>query len=197
MHLYNLDLRLASIQSFLNRVALSVDEEYSAIIRQIEAGYFNTYDDEINACYNDDEENAFYDAWQCEDIAIRATFAELNVFIESTFQSLAVIPFANFQRQRGDESLKNVTRLNFQTLRDLIENHYQIDMEGLPHFQDIQDIRETVNAYKHRNGYPDPFKDPNNIRFGERIRLDRKAAFEKIEAVRKFLQALFAVAEPD
>ena len=76
-------IKLEAIHNFLKRVAASVDAEYLEIISRAEAGEFSHYDE---------EGNAFFMPINSEEIAIRATFAELNALIEFEFQDLAAKP---------------------------------------------------------------------------------------------------------
>lgn len=179
-----LHIELEAIRNFLKRVAASVDAEYLEIISRVEAGEFSDYDE---------ESNAFFMPMQSEEIAIRATFAELNALIESEFQSLAVKPFAEQQNKKEPKRLKLVWDINREQLRRLIEEYYQVNFNDLSGFEKVEEIRRTINAYKHRGGVKNPRRgdllESKNLL--EKFKLERENAFRCIEAVNDFLKALW------
>ena len=179
-----LRIELEAIRNFLERVADSVDAEYLEIISRIEAGEFSHYDDESNALFMPISR---------EEIAIRATFAELNALVESKFQCLAAEPLAKQQNKNDPKRPKLVWDINREKLRRMIEEHYQVNFDALSGFEKVEEIRRTINAYKHRWGVKNPrggglLESENWL---EKFKLERENAFQCIDAVNDFLMALW------
>lgn len=176
-------IKLEAIHNFLKRVAASVDAEYLEIISRAEAGEFSHYDE---------EGNAFFMPINSEEIAIRATFAELNALIEFEFQDLAAKPLTELQNKKKSKRPKSVWDINREQLRRMIEEYYQVNFEELPGFGKVEEIRRTTNAYKHRRGVKDSNRgDPESKYVPEYFALERENAFQCIEAVTDFLRSLW------
>lgn len=86
---------------------------------------------------------------------------------------------------------KIVWDLKKDDLYRLIEGYYHISIDDLPGSKKVEEIRRTVNAYKHRKGFKDSRKDADWTHCPEKFQLEREKAFHQIEAVRDFLQALW------
>ena len=179
-----LNMKLKSIRTFLNRVCESVDREYFAIIQRSEAGEFNDEDEEMNT---------FFDPMMSEEIGIRAVYHELNALIESELQSLASAPFAEQEHTSKRKRKRIIWDLRRKELSELIESYYAVSFDDLPGSGQIEDIRRTVNSYKHRSGFKDPRKwtDRPMTSFPERFKLERETACQCIDATRDFFQSLW------
>jgi hypothetical protein len=181
--LFILNMELDSIRSFLERVVKSVDSDYIEITHRAGIGEFAD---------EDDESNAFFDPEMSEEIAIRATLGELNALVEWELQHIASEPFAQEQIAKRTKHNKIIWDLKRDDLYRLIEEYYSISVDDLPGSKEVEEIRRTINAYKHRKGFKDSRKDTDWIYFLEKYEVEREKAFSYIEAVRDFLQALWA-----
>jgi hypothetical protein len=182
-YLLVLNMELESIRSFLERVGKSVDSDYTEIMRRVEAGEFAD---------EDEEGNAFFDPMMSDEIAVRATLGELNALVEWELQQVTVEPLAQEQKAKKSKQNRIVWDLKPHDLYHLIEGYYHISIDDLPGSKEVEEIRRTVNAYKHRKGFKDPRRDTDWTYFPEKFQLEREKALHQVEAVRDFLQALWA-----
>jgi hypothetical protein len=199
MSLLLVNIELDSIRDFLKRVSESVDAKYSDIMHRAEAGEFA----------NDDEEmNALFSPMMSEEIAVRATLAELNALVESELHNLAVQPLAEKQAKDKPKRPKLAYDLERIDLHRLIEEYYGISINTLPYSKEVDEIRRIVNAYKHRRGFKDPRKDfewskcldkksLNLPLVIEKFELDRERALRFIDAAQDFIRALRKATKTD
>ena len=178
-----LDIHLAAIRGFLDRVLAVVDGEVNQAWSREEAGEF---EDE------DDFDNALFGPFMTEEIALRAVLHELNSLVESELQSLASEPF--HRRNPSPNWLKDrqVHDLHYPELKKLIESHYAVRLDDLPGSGEIEEIRRKINAFKHRAGFKDPRKDKDWKTLGDKVKLDREEAHLYLQSVSDFLRALWA-----
>ncbi len=138
---------------------------------------------------SDEEANAFFSPRTSENLAMRAALNEINSLVEWELSSLGVVPFAK-------EPKKNKLRLVWDLKRDdshrLIESHYGIKLDELPGSKEVEELRKTINAFKHRKGYKDPRKE--NV-LG-RYELNRGCVANCLVGARKFLRALHTRCKP-
>lgn len=158
--LIGLDIELQAIRFFLERLATFIDAEYLEIINQAEAGKF---------IEEDEEANAFFWPQSSEEIGIRAVIGELNALVEWELQNLAIEPLAERKKVKNSKLSKSVRDISRGELRRLIETHYQIKFNDLSGFEEVEEIRRTINAYKHRKGFKDLHRDTDWTRFPEKF----------------------------
>ena len=120
-------------------------------------------------------------------MAIRAVFHEINALVEWELQDLASRPFLGRADMPGRGKL--VYDLPYRDVVKLIEEHYQIKLSDLPGFAEIQCVRESVNAFKHRKGFKD-FRKDDSSRIGDRFEPTRQTAYQAIDAAVALLEAL-------
>lgn len=194
-----LDIELSLIKNFLDHVLQESGEEIEQIIRQYEEGNFNELDDYYNAL--------FYPITR-QEIAIRATLYEITAFVEHELQSSAHQPWLLSEKYKGPksfielaessapriQSLKMVSDLKFGEIRTLIEQYYQIKIDELPGARLIRNIREIINAFKHRKGLKD-FRKLNSpqVTFPEFYRQEVETAYDAIKQTQIFITALWKV----
>jgi hypothetical protein len=174
-----LDSRLGAIRSFFDRVSASVNADYDEVIQRAKAGRFRDRDDEANALFG---------PFTSEQIAIRAVLSELNALVESELQALAIKPLVH--RAPSSEPGRLVWDLKRDALCKLVETYYAVSIADLPGSGAVEEIRQKINAYKHRGGVRDPRRDCDIQYFPEKFELDREQTRFYIQAVRDFLQAL-------
>jgi hypothetical protein len=174
---------LRPLRSYLERVCESVDKDYSEIGDRISIGNLT----------GEDAANAFYEPMVVEEIALRSIYHELNALIESELQCLVVIPLSKRNRIQNREEKRLAWDLKRGELTKLIERYYEIRIDRLPEFERVEEIRQTVNAWKHRQGHKDPRRTAV-ITIDEKHQIEREKAFASIDAVRSFLLALWAEA---
>lgn len=177
-----LNMELEYIRSFLERVDRSVEHDCLEIARRAEAGEFTD---------EDDENNAYFDPTMSEEIAVRAALGELNALVEQALQHVAAKPLAREQVRKKPKRNKMAWDLKRDDLHLVIGNYYQISIDDLPGSTVIDEIRRTVNAYKHRGGFKDPRRDTDSAFFPEKFQLERERVFHQIESVHSFLNALW------
>lgn len=180
--LISIDIELNEVKSFLERVYRSVDSEYGNLISRAQAGEFKAPDEEANA---------FFSPRTSERLAMRAALNEINSLVEWELFSLGVAPFSKEPSKKN--KLRLVWDLKRDDLRRLIESHYSIKLVELPGSKEVDDVRNTINAFKHRKGYKDPRKE--NV-LG-RYELGRAFVANCLVGARNYLRALHAHCKPD
>lgn len=179
-----LEIELEVIENFLDENFELVDVELSSICKRDEAGEFP---------HPDDLSNALFVPIEREAIVIRAVFHEINALIEWELHNLALEPFSKSARHakaRKANRIKLVHDLSIGEVRQLVEEHYKIELSHLPGAIEIESIRKTVNAFKHRKGFKDPHRDSCS-KIPERFEPDKDEAYKVIKGARDFLRALW------
>jgi hypothetical protein len=189
-----LDIELEAVKGFLDKTLAAVDTEKVIICEQEEAGKFR------NGI--DDFANALFVPMQQEKIAIKAVFCEINALVEWELQGLASSAYHNSNRYTKtpksllDVPIDQISRIKFiwdlpfGEICRLIEEHYKIKLCEIQGFNEMQSIRNTVNAFKHRKGFKEFRKYPD-VKFGEQFEPNREEAYKAINAARTFLIALW------
>jgi len=176
---------LKTIKNFLDRNIKLVDEELSDIFKREEAGEFCHYLEEF--------ENELYIPLQCEQIAIKAVFNEVNVLIEWVLYGFATLPK---EKQSKNMKIKLVYDMPISEVCSSIEQKYNIKLDILPGFKRLKAMRKKINAFKHRKGFKDfrkneEFKKGKTVNILERHELNRKEAYQTIEDARIFIKAFW------
>lgn len=179
-YLIILQIKLDAIRSFLSTVSTACDKEYLKINTRSEAGEFDHYDD---------ENNAFFIPMKWEEIACKSTLGELNALFESQLQLIASPAFHNENPDFLKQKL--VSDLPIGKLISLIEKFYQIRVSDIASYNEMMELRNKVNSFKHRNSYKHPFKDKCTF-FPEKVEINRMEAFKSIDIVSSFLKDLWS-----
>jgi len=173
---------LKTIERFLDKNIRLVDEELSDVFKREEAGEFCHYLEEF--------ENECYIPLQCERIAIKAVFNEVNALIEWILYSFATLPK---EKQSKNMKIKLVYDLKIFEVCRSIEQKYDIKLGILPGFKKLKAMRKNINAFKHRKGFKDfrkneEFKKGKTVNILERYELNRKEAYQAIEDAKIFIK---------
>lgn len=176
---------LKIIKNFLDRNIKLVDEELSDIFKREEAGEFCHYLEEF--------ENECYIPLQCEQIAIKAVFNEVNALIEWILYGYATLPK---KKQSKNMKIKLVFDMPISEVCSSIEQKYSIKLDILPGFKRLKAMRRKINAFKHRKGFKDfrkneKFKKGERVNILERYELDREKAYKTIEDAKVFIKAFW------
>jgi hypothetical protein len=175
---------LKTIERFLDRNIRLVDEELSDIFKREEAGEFCHYLEEF--------ENECYVTLECERIAVRAVFNEVNALIEWVLYGFAELSKKYFKSKK----IKFVYDMPISEVCSSIEQKYNIKLDILPGFKRLKIMREKINAFKHRKGFKDfrkneKFKKGETVNILERYELNRKEAYQTIENAKIFIKAFW------
>lgn len=189
----SLDIEIQAIKDFLTKTLEAVDVESKTICKQEEAGQFTSVDGFSNALFFPLEREA---------IAIRAVFYELNALVEWELQSVASVAYQHSTKFKHPKSfadissldevahVKLVYELQFGKICELIEDYYKISLSRLSGFEQVQFVRQSVNAFKHRKGFKNLRRD-KDAKLLEQFKLNREDACQAIESSRAFLRALW------
>ena len=176
---------LKTIERFLDKNIRSVDEELSDIFKRKEAGEFSHYLEKF--------ENECYIPLECERIAIKAVFNEVNALIEWVLYGFAVLPKEKYSKNKR---IKLVYDIPISQVCSSIEQKYNIKLDTLPGFKRLKIMREKINAFKHRKGFKDfrkneEFKKGKRVNIAERYELNRKEAYQIIKDAKIFIKAFW------
>ena len=185
MNYINIIDELKIIKNFLDRNIKLVGEELSEIFKREEAGEFCHYLEEF--------ENECYIPLQCEQIAIKAVFNEVNALIEWVLYGFSTLPK---EKQSKNMKIKLVYDMKISEVCSSIEQKYNIKLDILPGFKRLKAMRKKINAFKHRKGFKDfrkneEFKKGKRVNILARYELDRKEAYQTIEDAKVFIKAFW------
>lgn len=185
MNYINIIDELKIIKNFLDRNIKLVDEELSDIFKREEAGEFCHYLEEF--------ENECYIPLECERIAIRAVFNEVNALIEWVLYCFSVLPKEKYTKNKR---IKLVYDMPISQVCSSIEQRHNIKLDTLLGFKRLKIMREKINAFKHRKGFKDfrkneEFKKGKRVNITERYELNRKDAYQVIEDAKIFIKAFW------
>jgi hypothetical protein len=187
-----LNLRLRTIEEFFNRVVKEVDAEVSNIHLREEAEEFTELDD---------FDNALFYSLETEAIAIKAVFYEINALIENELQGISLEAYSEHPKYIKKRLLPDITsieeiskvrfinELQYNEICVLIEEYYGLALKDLPSFEYAQFIRQSVNLFKHNNGFKS-IRQCINSKFQDKLELKRDDAYKAISEARIFLVAL-------
>jgi hypothetical protein len=178
-----LDIELSAIRSFLIVVINAADTEYLAIKNRSDAGEFTHYDDEANAYF-------IPEMW--EKIAIRAGLGELNALVERelTYIAAGLPSVKNEKPQKNQPTFASDPKIWTNIKR--IESHYGINIKEMSNYENVADLRDKVNSFKHRNGYKHPYRDKCET-LSDRFIISREDAYSAIKSVRSFLRDVWSI----
>lgn len=177
------DIELQAIKDFLKKTLDAVDAETAIVCKRKESGEFHNIDDFSNALFAPMEREA---------IALRAVFYEINSLIEWELYNLAAESYQlSAQNISTSQPIIDVQKIMpIKKVYELIERHYKINFLNLPCFTEIQHIRHTVNAFKHRKGFKD-FRHDRVSKIPEKFQPSREIAYQAIDNASTFLKALW------
>lgn len=189
-----LDIELSAIKNFLDHVLQESKEEIGQVFQQYDEGNFDRLDDYGNAL--------FYPISR-QEIAIRAVLYEITALVEHELQMSAHQVWLLSEKHKGPKSLlelsswdevrslKMVSDQPLSGIRKLIEQHHKIRIDELPGAKALLDIREIVNAFKHRKGLKD-FRKSNSspANLIDVHKLEVETAYVAIKQARIFIGAL-------
>lgn len=193
-----LQIEFDAIRNFLDHVNREAMDEIKSVHEQNEVGAFEDFDDFDNALYN---------PMMRQEIAARAVYYELTSLIERELQKSAHPPWVesaspkhrglkgldwNNLTSESIRSVKMIQRVSFPDIQQLIEETYGIELRHLKGGDAFFEMREMVNAFKHRQGVIDFRKQPlEGFRFPEHYQADVDRAYEFINAAWTFIEALW------
>ena len=193
-----LQIEFDAIRNFLEHVNREAMDEIQSVLERNEVGAFEEFDDFDNALYNPVTR---------QEIAARAVYYELTALIERELQKSAHTPWleSSSPKHRGPKgldwtnltsesirSVKMIQRVSFPDIQQLIEEKYGIELRQLPGGEAFFEMRETVNAFKHRQGVIDFRKRSlQDFRFPEYHQADVDRAYAFIDAAWTFIEALW------
>ena len=188
-------IRIGFIRDFLDHVVEESGAEYMDIMRKNEEGEFEELVD---------LENALDYPEMRQEIASRAVYYEVNALIESELYEVARRPWLESDRYPGPKtvpelrsledirSLRIIQDVRFGQLVKLIEEGYNIKLSDLEGWEVLSQIREAVNAFKHRQGLVDfRRKQHGVIRIGKRHRAEVEKAYQILDLAHVFIRALW------
>ncbi len=156
MNLVIIQGQLSLLANFLNRVSTDAGQELEAI-------------DERNADGAYDSLESYQDALDYPlarlHIAARAVAYELVALVESELHQLAHQPWLESPTHKGPKNLlelaqagattklRTVSDLGFGEIVGLVESRLTLSLRSLEGWTHIEELREIVNAFKHRRGY--------------------------------------------
>lgn len=191
--------RISALRNFLDRVSADAIEELEEIKGRCGSGQI--------ADYLDYEHQTDFPFARVE-IATRAVAYEVVALVEAQLQALAEAPWRRSLKSTGLKriadiphpnpeslaTLKVVSGLPFPEIVRLVEQEYRIKMADLPGWQQLQELRDLVNSFKHRSGWkrPDQInwwqKDHDISAFKNELGFDE--ASSNLNAASDFLRAL-------
>jgi hypothetical protein len=175
-----LSTTLETIRNFLDHVDREAGQEIESAMQRNEAGEFEEVDD---------FENALYFPVMRQEIAARAVFYEITALIESELQASATEPWLEADKFRGLQT--TVHDLRFGEVVKMIERTYNVNIREFEGAETLFEIRETVNAFKHRDGRVSVKQDPVKYYSGKRHQADIEKAYEALEKAYEFITALW------
>jgi len=145
-----------------------------------------------------------------QEITSRAVYYEVNALIESELYEVARHPWLESDMYPGPKtlpelqglddirSLRMIQDVRFGQLVKLIEEGHGIRLNDLEGWEVLSQIREAVNAFKHRQGLVDfRRKGPAEIRIGERHRAEVEKAYEILDLTYTFIKALWGATDQE
>ena len=198
MNLIIVQIQLDLLSNFLDRVTAEAGQELDSIEDRRLAGDFPSFGD---------YEQAIDFPLARIQIAARAVAYELVALVEGELHQLAREPWLASSAHKGPKNIQQLSRINPETLTKLrmvsdlpfdevvalIVDRFGIALADLEGWSAIRELRDAVNAFKHRRG----FKHPRDINwwskdgtFGQRYAINHDEAAKAIGDVASFFRAL-------
>ena len=93
-------------------------------------------------------------------------------------------------RQKDPPKPKFAWDLPWRAVRDRVEQYHEVTLPNLPGFRELELLRQTVNAFKHRKGLKNPRLTQASY-FPEMHDPKREDAYKAIDTAQQFLRALW------
>jgi len=164
---------------FLER-AFKVNDEY---IHVLDKEYTQEEWDDFGEAEHD---RAFDALLAYQEIVTRAALWELNALVEYELKWAA----KSIRRKQQGTSLEVEKKLTRESACKIIESEFGIELEHLPGFNEVDEIRKISNAYKHDDGYSGKYEPFFIGSIEKKYELDPDAAKRYLSAVSEFLRAL-------
>lgn len=190
-----LQIKLGFIKNFLDHVIDESGKEYLVLQQKLEEGGFTDFGE---------WESASDYPFARQEIGARAVYYEINALIESELRDSARQAWMESSKYRGRKTLdftkplpeavrtlKTIYDLSLKDVIELIEKKYNVKIDNLEGVEIFSEIRELVNAYKHRKGFVDERKQWLEGRFAERYTTNVEKAYEAIDKAEVFIRALW------
>jgi hypothetical protein len=148
--------QLSLLANFLDRVSTDAGRELKAIEERNVDGTFDSLES-YQAALD-------YPLARLH-IAARAVAYELVALVESELHQVAHQPWLEAPKHKGpknllelaeagtDTKLRMVSDLGFGEIAKLIESRLSVSLSSLAGWSEIEELREIVNAFKHRRGH--------------------------------------------
>jgi uncharacterized protein YeeX (DUF496 family) len=172
--------KLDFVKIFVNR-SLSVSDEYT---QAAEKDYSEEeWDEDGEAEY----ENATDVLLFCQEIVCRAALGELNSLVEYELKLAAQNIL--IKRNVADKKAKIGNRK--KAVKIILDDG--LELEKLPGYSVVDEIRQIINSYKHDDGYSGRYRDFAGPYVGleERYELQPKSVLSFIDSVDEFILALY------
>lgn len=182
MRYISLMIEINSIKYFLEKNLKIIDKELSYLIKRKEDGE--------DCHYMEEFQNKSYVVLECEQIATRAVFSEVNALIEWMLYCFASLLTEKYSK---DKKYKFVFNMPISCVVSSIEKQYRIELNDLPGYKELKDMREKINAFKHQKGFKD-FRKNKNLEIDgiqKRYEIDREDAYGAIKNAEIFIKAFW------
>lgn len=198
MNLVSVHTRLDMLANFFERVTVDACQELASIEDRRLAGDFASLE-----AY----ENAVDRPFARVDIAARAVAYEVVAFIEAELHRLAYEPWLKSATHKGPKNIFQLSRVNAETRTKLrmvsdlpfdevvalVNDHFSISLADIEGWSTILELRDAVNAFKHRQGV----KHPRDINWRsedrtlcQRYTIDQGQVIKILGDVASFFKAL-------
>lgn len=174
---------LDAIHSFLDHSISDFHKDWNTIEKNNKRGKYRDYEDYAGAQDLPIERIK---------IAVRAVGYELVALVENHFHKFAQKGWRGSKKYKGPKGIFDLEQVNPSTLSKIImvsdvsfgkvikiiEEEYCIKLSEIAGWKDVKRLRQTVNAFKHRDG----FKHPREIDWTKEDKLHPRDAFWVEEA---------------
>jgi len=194
-----LTFEIECLDNFLNHVLNEAFGELEDINDRNENGEFNDYTQ---------LESLFDFPLKRIELATRTVYNEINIIFENELQRIAYEPWIKSKEYPDPKtinlsnvtlneirSLKMINDLHFKQIIKLIEKKYKLKISTLPGAKELFNLRNKVNAIKHRQGYIDFRKQIHSLKslqkISEKYKLSEEEARSTFASLKKFCYALW------
>ena len=121
-----------------------------------------------------------------QEIVCRAALGELNSLVEYELKLAA----QNIRKRSGANKKANIGNREKAVKNNRGDG---LELEKLPGYSVVEDIRKTINSYKHEDGYSGKYKNfaGHYVKLEERHELQPESVLNFIDLVDEFILALY------